>query len=167
MSDWTAWAGFVGSWLLVAGPSYQAALELQGEAEEVGNLRAAFHQGTARPEPVSRWWWLLPPVHAVLHRRRKNAFKRAVMAGLRRDQLATLSRFADRAWAWTLVAAGAVLLALKETVTLGHDHRWSSAVTALVVIAMVLACGAHVVVRTRSSARQIDAEPSPPPTSSD
>ena len=55
------WAGFLGAWLLVAGPLLQGALELRDEEMD----REGFERvktDMVYPEPISRWWWLLPPV---------------------------------------------------------------------------------------------------------
>jgi hypothetical protein len=49
-----AWCGFFGAWLLVAGPVYQAALELQEQDIERERLQEATAQVPA-PDPVSAW----------------------------------------------------------------------------------------------------------------
>jgi len=54
-----AWAGFAGAWLLVAGPIYQAAIELEAEEIERDAIRDAA-QAVPGPPPNSRWWWLIP-----------------------------------------------------------------------------------------------------------
>jgi hypothetical protein len=65
MEHLVEWAGFFGAWLLFAGPLYQANLELRAEDIEVDRIRAAAKEAPA-PEEVSKWWWLVPPVHWVL-----------------------------------------------------------------------------------------------------
>ena len=55
-----AWCGFLGAWLLVAGPLDQAVREI----EETGFEHEALEEAKGRveePAPVSRWWLLLPP----------------------------------------------------------------------------------------------------------
>jgi hypothetical protein len=64
-------AGFFGAWLLFAGPLYQANLELRAEDVEVDRIRAA--KEAPAPDEVSKGWWLVPPVHRVLRRRRQEA----------------------------------------------------------------------------------------------
>jgi hypothetical protein len=64
-----AWATFAGAWLLVAGPLYQGSAELgqlDVDREGIQGKAAAAQAAQARPSP---WWWLLPPVMYVLHRR--------------------------------------------------------------------------------------------------
>ena len=53
-------AGFVGAWLLVAGPLLQGAIELRDEEMD----REGFEKvkgDVEYPQPISRWWWLLAP----------------------------------------------------------------------------------------------------------
>ena len=49
--DVVAWSGFLGAWLLFAGPVYQAALELR-EQDAAHDVHATF-AGFAQPPPVS------------------------------------------------------------------------------------------------------------------
>jgi hypothetical protein len=49
-----AWAGFLGAWLLVAGPLYQGALELSEEDVDREGMQASIAQ-LERPEPPSAW----------------------------------------------------------------------------------------------------------------
>jgi hypothetical protein len=57
----TAWCGFVGAWVLVAGPVYQGAIEL-GEVEVDREAIRSQADATGRPARISPWWWPLPPV---------------------------------------------------------------------------------------------------------
>ncbi|HEX3929817.1 MAG TPA: hypothetical protein VHW64_03885 [Nocardioides sp.] len=56
-----AWAGSLGAWPLVAGPVYQAAIELHEEEVDRDALLAT-KDAVPRPRPLSGWWWLLPPI---------------------------------------------------------------------------------------------------------
>ena len=69
MAVFIAWSGFLGAWLLVAGPIYQAAIELEEEDVEREVIAEASANVEAPPR-VSPWWRLLPPVAYLLHRRR-------------------------------------------------------------------------------------------------
>ena len=73
------WAGFVGAWLLVAGPLLQGAIELREEEIDREGFEA-LRGKVDYPAPISRWWWLLPPVAYVKNRRRNDAFHRQAMA---------------------------------------------------------------------------------------
>jgi hypothetical protein len=67
-----AWCGFLGAWLLVAGPLDQAVREI----EETGFEHEALEEAKTRveePPPVSRWWILLPPVWYFLRWRDRDA----------------------------------------------------------------------------------------------
>jgi len=68
------WLGFAGAWLLVAGPLYQAALELQEqeiEHERIHELQKSIPQ----PQPVSLYWWLLPPIKLYLEQLRSRRYR--------------------------------------------------------------------------------------------
>ena len=72
MNQVIAWVGFLGAWLLVAGPLYQGAIELVEEDID----REAIAETTAsvpRPDPPSPWWWLLPPVMYLIRHSRGEA----------------------------------------------------------------------------------------------
>ena len=60
MESLIAWSGFLGAWLLVAGPIYQAVIELEAEAFERDAV-AAVSAMVEPPPRTSAWWWLLPP----------------------------------------------------------------------------------------------------------
>lgn len=60
-------SGNLGAWLLVAGPMYQAALELQGRALNSDDFGEAF-PSTPPPRSVAGWGWLLLPVVYVIRR---------------------------------------------------------------------------------------------------
>ena len=49
MNQLIAWAGFLGAWLLVAGPLYQGAIELLGAA--VLNTALRMNRDARAPEP--------------------------------------------------------------------------------------------------------------------
>jgi hypothetical protein len=112
-----AWAGFAGSWLLVAGPVYQAAIDFQAEDLERSAIRDAA-DATAKPPPFSRWWWLIPPVGYALQIRRSRADRRGVMTVLTSAQMELLVRFGNKATGWILISLGAFPVALTETWTL-------------------------------------------------
>jgi hypothetical protein len=72
-----AWCGFLGAWLLVAGPLDQAVREI----EESGFEHEMFEEAKAKvsePEPVSSWWLLLPPVWWLLKRRRESIYRHQI-----------------------------------------------------------------------------------------
>ena len=61
-----AWCGFLGAWLLVAGPLDQAVREIEEAGFEHEVLEAA-KAHVEEPPPVSRWWLVLPPLNAWLY----------------------------------------------------------------------------------------------------
>lgn len=157
MESLIAWSGFLGAWLLVAGPIYQAAIELEAEDFE----RDAFATATAKvgqPPRMSPWWWLLPPVGYVLQRRRARAYRQAVMDALPRDQLETSVRFTNMATGWLFVAGGAFFIAIKETWELvEHDH-WPLAIFWVLLVVMLILCTANTTVRVRRTHRLLGTE---------
>jgi hypothetical protein len=50
MDQVIAWAGFLGAWLLVAGPLYQGALELSAEEVDREGMEASL-AGLSKPDP--------------------------------------------------------------------------------------------------------------------
>lgn len=125
--------GFLGGWLLFAGPIWQATIELQEEELD----QDAFHrvQKAIPPsDPVSRWWLILPPVYWVKLRRRSSEYRTAVMKALPDEQVEQTINFLNKANGWFIVAGGAFLIAVKETWEsascstgrCGSSSRWSS-----------------------------------------
>jgi hypothetical protein len=131
-----AWAGFLGAWLLVAGPLYQGAIELH-EADVDRDAMEAARSGIGRPEPVSPWWWLLPPVMYLIRRRRRQAYRQAALALLTPAQREQVSSFINKASAWFTVATGATLLAADQTWRLTERSEWPSWVFWLLVVVML------------------------------
>jgi hypothetical protein len=84
MNEVIAWVGFLGAWLLVAGPLYQGAIELHEQDVDRDAIEASSAR-VPRPDPPSPWWWwwwLLPPVLYLIRRHRGRAFRRAALAEL-------------------------------------------------------------------------------------
>ncbi|HEX4057488.1 MAG TPA: hypothetical protein VHX87_04115 [Galbitalea sp.] len=106
--------GFLGSWLLVAGPVWQAAIELREEEIDEEIIRSARSSARVAPK-VSPWWWLLPPVAYVKQFRASQANQRAFRDALPPDQLKQTVSFLNKANGWLVVALGALLLAVSET----------------------------------------------------
>lgn len=138
------WCGFAGAWLLVAGPLYQAVLELREEDTDQ-------HDPDSMPlriEPPARpstWWWFLPPVMLTLRRRRNATYHRTLLASLTPHQRAHRDRFIHRATGWLVVALGASFIAIKETYELAEHSDWPGAVLATVLVGMFALVGANTV----------------------
>jgi hypothetical protein len=95
------WVTFAGAWLLVAGPLYQGSVELNEldvDREGIQGKAAAAQATQARP---SAWWWLLPPVMYVLHRRWYKALRREMLAQLTQSQREQLTSFQSKTAGWT------------------------------------------------------------------
>jgi hypothetical protein len=123
MNQVIAWAGFLGAWLLVAGPLYQGAIELSEEEVDREAIEAS-KATVPRPDPPSPWWWLIPPVMYVLWRRRSTAYREAALAQLNSAQREQITSFTDKANGWFTVAAGASLLAAEQSWNLVERYRW-------------------------------------------
>jgi hypothetical protein len=149
MSPVIAWSAFAGAWLLVAGPVYQAALELS--AEEIEREAIAAVQKEAEPPRVSTWWWLLPPVGYLLSRRQYRAYRRDVMTSLTRSQREQLVRFTDKANGWIFIALGAFLVAIADTWQVRELYGWPLWIYVLVVAGMIFACAFNTAFRMKRS----------------
>lgn len=139
MPQLIAWCGFLGAWLLVAGPIYQAAIELEDEDFK----RDDFERTTAsvpRSPRLSPWWLLIPPVAYALNARRSRAQRAALLDALTPTQIEQLMHFRETAAAWLFVASGAFLIAAKETWELREEYEWPSWVFWALVVVMVGVC---------------------------
>ena len=110
---------FAGTWLLFAGPIFQAALELSDQDLERDRIRATAEKVIIN-QHVSPWWWLVPPVKIVLENIQQRKWRREYFSlMLPKDREAFLN-YSYTASGWLIVAAGALLLALNETWSLGE-----------------------------------------------
>ncbi|GAA2058990.1 hypothetical protein [Williamsia deligens] len=138
-----AWSGFLGAWLLVAGPLYQGAVELleqdQRAAAETSNRLPA------PPPPPSAWWWLLPPFMLILRRRRSNRYRDDVLARLTPAERAQRAGFLHKAAGWFVVALGGTFIAIKEMGELVEHHEWSRMVLPTLVVAMLIAASSSTI----------------------
>lgn len=132
------WCGFIGAWLLVAGPILQAALELR--EQDIARERIhAVRETIITPRHVSAWWWLLPPVKFFLEQRQSRRYEMEYIHALEPEDLEALVNFINKARGWLLVASGAFLIALKETYELGEAMHWPSWVIWLLGGALLVA----------------------------
>lgn len=120
------WFGFVGAWLLFAGPVYQAALELREEGFDEDEQTALREQMSAmgRPEHINRWWWLLPPVAFYLNQRQSKQWRAKWAARLTPPQREKFRTFQQKAAGWLIVATGALFIAIKESGELVEHSEW-------------------------------------------
>lgn len=137
---WT-WCGFIGAWVLMAGPLYQGAVELTEEKMDLSAFRSLV-QTVPPPERISAWWWLLPPVAYLMTERRQRAWQQQVMAALTDQQRVQFVSYSNKATGWFVVGAGAFLIGLKETAELVEVMDWPSlAMLPLVILAVLVALG--------------------------
>ena len=146
------WCGLAGAWLLVAGPVYQAALELREHELAVDRLEAARAIASKTPS-VSRWWWLVPPAKIVLERRRTQAHRQIYMDALSVEQFESLVSFINKATGWLLVASGGFLLAAKETLQALRERQFGALASAAVVAGVTILCVLYTVWRMAMSER--------------
>ncbi|QEO09344.1 hypothetical protein [Protaetiibacter larvae] len=145
-------AAALGAWLLLTAAIYQASLELRDEQLDRARLSEAV-DAVPSVRPLSPWWWLLPPVAYLLRRSRVKRQREAIMKVLDADQLRQFVEFTDKAQGWLLVAAGAVLIAIKETWELSELLEWPLWLLILVTLVAVLVALGHTVARTIGSYR--------------
>jgi hypothetical protein len=134
-----AWCGFLGAWLLVAGPLDQAVREVEDNEFERDALAEAASQ-VEKPPQVSGWWLLLPPVWWWRRRRREGEYRDRVVAAMDSRDLLAFLNFRDVLNGWAYVAAGASLIAVKETWELHESYEWPEWVFGAAVVAMLLFC---------------------------
>ena len=139
MGVFTLWCGFFGAWLLVAGPVYQAALELLEQDFERDEFERVA-SSVPRPEHVSAWWWLLPPVAYWIRRRRNDAYQHAVLAVMTPEQVGSAVSYIDKAFGWILVGLGGLFIAVKETWDLSEHYEWPAGVCWAIIAVMLALC---------------------------
>jgi hypothetical protein len=100
------WLDLIGAWLLVAGPMYQAVIELRSLVIN----RERFEQ-LGRPKQVSRWLWILPPLRMMLQRREHYRYFEKLHANVPLEDIDQLIRFIQKAEGWWLVTLGGFLIA--------------------------------------------------------
>ena len=144
------WAGFAGAWLLVAGPLLQGAIELRDEEMD----REGFERvkgDVTYPAPISRWWWLLPPVAIYKNQQRSRAFREATMGVLTVEQRAQFVGFTNKAAGWFTVAGGAFLIFLKEAWELAELYEAPLWLYIVVVVMLAIAAVANTITRLSKS----------------
>jgi hypothetical protein len=160
MDAFIVWCGFVGGWLLFAGPVHQAALELHEQDLERERIATAT-ASVAKPARVSTWWWLLPPVRYLLEWRLAREHRSAMLAALDARDLADLLQYLNKARGWLLVGLGGLLLAINETWELREHYEWPVAVFWVLAVGLGLGCGtftAESLRRTRQTLERHEAE---------
>lgn len=147
--------GFAGGWLLVAGPVWQAAIELREEEFDQDAFEAA-KSSTPQAERVSPWWWLIPPVAYIKRSRRQRAARQAIQDALAPEQLKQAINFLNKANGWVVVALGAYLLAVKETWDLIGVLDWPVWIFWVLIVVMPLVAIGNAVLRTLMTHRALD-----------
>jgi hypothetical protein len=153
MNEVIAWATFAGAWLLVAGPLYQGSVELyELDIDREGIQGKAVAAQAARSRP-SAWWWLLPPVMYLLHRRWYKALRQEMLAQLTQTQREQMASFQSKSAGWFTVAAGATLLAAGDTWQIVQHYRWPLWLFWLLIVVMLAAAVLNTAVLLISGAR--------------
>lgn len=149
-NPWIAAIGALGAWLLVAGPLYQASIELHRHGiTQRRNLPASI----PKPQPISAWWWLVLPVAYWKHHVEKTRIRAEALKVLPSEDVERMLAFSNTALGWSAVAAGATLIAVKETWELVEIADWPSAITWLIVIVALLLAAANAALQTARTAK--------------
>jgi hypothetical protein len=141
------WAGFFGAWLLVAGPVWQAVVELRGEEFEREKFTSVVDV-VPPPEQVSPWWWLLPPLHFYLSRRSTARWQDQVVAAMPDEDFEALNSFMAKVRGWMLVGAGGLLIATKETYELVEGNEWPIWLFWVLIIVMAMAAASQAALQS-------------------
>jgi hypothetical protein len=149
--DLILWAGFLGAWLLVAGPVWQAVVELGNEEFERERFTSAV-DSVPPPQRVSSWWWLLPPLRLYLSSRSNTRFQHQVLLSLPDEDYDAFSSFMAKARGWMLVGLGGLLILSKETWDLVEGREWDTWVFWALFLGMALLAAANAAYQ---SARQV------------
>lgn len=142
------WIAFVGSWLLFAGPIYQAALELSDENLEIDKIRLP-RESAGLPPRISVYWWFLPPIKLYLEQRRSSQYRKYLFQTMDTKDAESLMSFLNKATGWLLVAIGGLFIATKETYELSKYYEISPVVFTLVILIMALISISFTVINLR------------------
>lgn len=136
----------------MAGPIFQAAVELR-EHEAAGKRYLMDRSVPDTLHAVSAWWWLLPPVKIILENNRNNRNKREYFSHLPAEDARVLLSFISKATGWVYVAAGAFLIAVKETFELVEELHLELWVFWVAVVVMFLIAVMNTVLRMQRGQR--------------
>lgn len=139
---------FLGSWLLVAGPIYQASLELREQDIATERIREVSSK-VRPPRKTSAWWWLLPPIKLLLERQRNHAYRREYLKVLEPEDVEALINFINKATGWLMVASGASLIAVKETFELIEEIHSPHYFFWIALPVMMFFCLMYTILRTK------------------
>lgn len=114
--------GLCGSWLLVIGPAYQGVLEITTRRREVDGIRRRIDGVLVRPVP--RWAWIFPPLALAWWSRRLRDHVEAVKDVLPDGPEREWVGYLDSVIGWALVAAGGLLTATAQTLTMAQEMAW-------------------------------------------
>jgi hypothetical protein len=156
MNQVIAWVGFLGAWLLVAGPLYQGAIELLEQDIDRDAIQAST-VSVPRPDPPSSWWWLFPPGMYLIRHNRGEAYRRAAMAQLTTAQREQFTTFINKATGWFTVAIGATLLAIDQTWQVIDRYHWPVWLFWLLIIVMLGSCVLNTALRMNHDRREVSA----------
>jgi hypothetical protein len=134
-----AWCGFLGAWLLVAGPLDQAVREIEDNEYEHDAITEAASR-VEEPPQVSGWWLLLPPIWWWLRRRRESQYRHSVAEELDDRTLLAFLTVKDVLNGWAYVAVGGSLIATKETWELHEAYEWPEWVFFGLIVVMLIFC---------------------------
>ena len=143
-------ASFLGSWLLVAGSIYQAALELRDEDVEIDRIRR-ISQNNIHIKKVSNWWWFIPPVKIILERKKNEQYRKAYFDALTAEDSAAMLSFMNKATAWLYVGLGGFLIAVKETYELDEYLHIGLVVFFIAIVVLLVASFLNTTTRIRRS----------------
>ena len=155
MHELILWAGFLGAWLLVAGPIYQATIELRAEEFERERMLPTV-EAVAPPATVSSWWWLVPPVRLWLSQRSRDDWQRRLLIAMPDEDYEALNSFMAKARGWMFVGAGGLLILSKETWELVEGHEWDAWVFWVLFIVMTLLAAGNAAALAGRERRQTE-----------
>ncbi|MEP9384008.1 hypothetical protein [Nocardioides sp. KR10-350] len=161
MHELILWCGFAGAWLLVAGPVYQAVLELRDEDIERDRI-AAVAAEVGRPEPVSPWWWLIPPAAYFISKSRSDRMRREMVARLSDEDFEAFLGFVNKAAAWLMVGCGGFLIAAKETWELVEGMEWETWLFWVLLVVMAGVSVGHAAARSGREQQMVAARRAQP-----
>ncbi|MFT4186832.1 MAG: hypothetical protein QM613_06370 [Micrococcaceae bacterium] len=141
-----AWCAFIGSWVLVAGPLYQGAMELGEFDINRDDFTNHIHQ-IDPPEHISPWWWLIPPLAYIKTKQIQNPWRKRFFASFNDAQREQFVSFSNKSTGWFMICIGASLIGIDSANSLTKAMEWSNLAMIPLIIFAAIMCVSFTVAR--------------------
>lgn len=150
MDEFIVFIAMLGSWLLFAGPVYQAYIELHDAELKFVEIRKNLYETSkqVKQEKISKWFWILPPLAVIITYIKTQNYRDEVIRHLDRENFELLQKFSEKARGWVVIGWGAFFIAVKETYEFVKELDLSYPIFFTLVIGFALSSFAYTLINT-------------------